>query len=64
MHREELGGLDPKVFAAGFSHEAMSHPGYGDPRGRLAAMDRDGVDGEVLSVQTPYTLPADAATLI
>jgi predicted TIM-barrel fold metal-dependent hydrolase len=48
MHREELGGMDPKVLAAGFSHEAMTHPGYGEPRARLEAMDRDRVDAEVL----------------
>ncbi|MEY2589114.1 MAG: hypothetical protein QOJ67_1098 [Acidimicrobiaceae bacterium] len=47
-HMEELGGVDPKVFAAGFSHEAMTHPGYAEPHARLEAMDRDGVDAEVL----------------
>ena len=48
QHLEELGGVDPKVLAAGFSHEAMTHAGYGEPTARLAAMDRDGVDAEVL----------------
>jgi predicted TIM-barrel fold metal-dependent hydrolase len=48
IHRQELGGIDPKVLAAGFSHDAMTHPGYGEPTGRLAAMDQDGVDAEVL----------------
>jgi predicted TIM-barrel fold metal-dependent hydrolase len=48
IHLEELGGIDPKVLAAGFSHEAMTHPGYGEPTARLEAMDRDGVEAEVL----------------
>jgi predicted TIM-barrel fold metal-dependent hydrolase len=48
LHREELGGIDPMVLAAGFSHEAMTHPGYVRPVERLQAMDRDGVDAEVL----------------
>jgi predicted TIM-barrel fold metal-dependent hydrolase len=47
-HLEELGGLDPRVLAAGFSHEAMSDPGYSEGSARLKAMDRDGVDAEVL----------------
>src|SRR5260370_39939531 len=48
QHRRELGDIDPKVFAAGFSHEAFTDPGYFDPVDRLKAMDRDGVDAEVL----------------
>jgi predicted TIM-barrel fold metal-dependent hydrolase len=47
-HRREFGDLDPKVLAAGFSHEAFTDPGYGEPVARLQAMDRDGVDAEVL----------------
>jgi predicted TIM-barrel fold metal-dependent hydrolase len=47
-HRAHLGGIDPKVLAAGFSHEAITHPGYGQPVERLQAMDRDGVEAEVL----------------
>ena len=47
-HVEELGGIDPKVLAAGFSHEAMTDPGYYDPARRLQAMDRDAVAAEVL----------------
>ena len=31
-----------------FDMEAMSDPGYRDPHARLAAMDRDGVDAEIL----------------
>lgn len=45
---EEMGGIDPAVLAAGFSHEAMTDPGYSDGAQRLKAMDRDGVDAEVL----------------
>jgi predicted TIM-barrel fold metal-dependent hydrolase len=45
---KEFGGMDPKVLAAGFSHEAMTDPGYSDGAHRLKAMDRDGVDAEVL----------------
>src|SRR5258708_2043716 len=48
QHLQELGGLDPRVLAAGFSHEAMSDPGYSEGPARLKAMDRDGVDAEVL----------------
>ncbi|MCU1428484.1 MAG: amidohydrolase 2 [Actinomycetia bacterium] len=48
QHIEELGGVDPIVFAAGFSHEAMTNPGYYDGAERLKAMDRDGVDAEIL----------------
>jgi predicted TIM-barrel fold metal-dependent hydrolase len=48
LHKAELGGVDPKVFAAGFDIEAMTHPGYAQPKPRLEAMDRDGVDAEVL----------------
>ena len=48
LHLKEMGGLDPKVLAAGFSSEAMGHPGYGEPHARLEAMDRDGVSAEVL----------------
>jgi predicted TIM-barrel fold metal-dependent hydrolase len=47
-HRAHFGGVDPKVLAAGFSHEAITHPGYGQPAERLQAMDRDGVEAEVL----------------
>jgi predicted TIM-barrel fold metal-dependent hydrolase len=48
QHVRELGGIDPSVLVAGFSHEAFSNPGYHDPAERLKAMDRDGVDAEVL----------------
>ena len=48
QHVAELGGIDPRVLAAGFSHEAMTHPGYYDAHDRLEAMDRDGVSAEVL----------------
>jgi predicted TIM-barrel fold metal-dependent hydrolase len=48
QHVADLGGVDPKILAMGFSHEAFSDPGYGEPNARLAAMDRDGVDAEVL----------------
>jgi predicted TIM-barrel fold metal-dependent hydrolase len=48
QHREELGGVDPKVLAAGFSHEAFTDAGYYDPVARLKAMERDHVDAEVL----------------
>jgi predicted TIM-barrel fold metal-dependent hydrolase len=48
QHIRDLGGVDPKVFAAGFSHEAMTNPGYYDPKERLRSMDRDEVDAEVL----------------
>lgn len=48
LHRKEMGSVDPKVLAAGFSHEAVTHPGYGDPVQRLDAMDRDQVQAEVL----------------
>jgi predicted TIM-barrel fold metal-dependent hydrolase len=47
-HLEEMGGMDPSVLAGGFNHEAFSDPGYHDPHARLKAMDRDGVDAEVL----------------
>ena len=47
-HLEEMGGMDPSVLAAGFDHEAFSDPGYTEPNARLKAMDRDGVDAEVL----------------
>jgi predicted TIM-barrel fold metal-dependent hydrolase len=47
-HLEEMGGVDPSVLAMGFSHEAFSDPGYYDPTARLKAMDRDGVDAEIL----------------
>ncbi|HEY8217294.1 MAG TPA: amidohydrolase family protein [Acidimicrobiia bacterium] len=47
-HVEEMGGLDPKVLAAGFSHEAMTDPGYSDASQRLKAMDRDHVEAEIL----------------
>src|SRR5260221_6033843 len=48
QHGQELGGIDPRVLAAGFSHEAMSDPGYSDGPARLEAMDRDGVSAEIL----------------
>jgi predicted TIM-barrel fold metal-dependent hydrolase len=48
QHIAELGGIDPTVLAAGFSHEAMSDPGYSDGAARVKAMDRDGVSGEIL----------------
>lgn len=48
QHRAEMGGMDPAVLAAGFSHEAFTNPGYYDPHERLQAMDRDGVEAEVL----------------
>ncbi|MCU1452279.1 MAG: amidohydrolase 2 [Acidimicrobiales bacterium] len=47
-HIEELGGIDPKVLAAGFSHEAITNPGYYDGAARLEAMDRDDVSAEIL----------------
>ena len=48
LHVKEMGGLDPKVLAAGFSSEAMGHPGYGEPNARIEAMDLDGVSAEIL----------------
>jgi predicted TIM-barrel fold metal-dependent hydrolase len=48
QHRREMGDIDPKVLAAGFSHEAFTNSGYSDSGERLKAMDRDGVDAEVL----------------
>src|SRR5260370_31861581 len=54
-HVEELGGIDPKLLAAGFSHEAMTDPGYSDAAARLKAMDRDGV--------APEVLPSDASAI-
>ena len=33
---------------AGFGHEAFTDPGYHDPAQRLKAMDRDGVEAEIL----------------
>ena len=48
QHLAELGGIEPSVLAAGFSHEAMSDPGYHEPHARLRAMDRDEVEAEVL----------------
>jgi predicted TIM-barrel fold metal-dependent hydrolase len=48
LHVAEMGGVDPKVMAAGFSHEAMTNPGYSDPVERLKAMDRDDVAAEIL----------------
>jgi predicted TIM-barrel fold metal-dependent hydrolase len=47
-HREEMGGLEPRVLLAGFSHEAFGDPGYAEPHARLAAMDLDRVEAEVL----------------
>jgi predicted TIM-barrel fold metal-dependent hydrolase len=47
-HLREMGGVDPSVLVAGFSHEAFTNPGYYDPSERLKAMDRDGVDAEIL----------------
>src|SRR5262245_51369783 len=37
-----------KLSLEDFDMEAMRDPGYRDPLARLAAMDRDGVDAEVL----------------
>src|SRR3984885_9172158 len=48
QHVEEMGGVDPSVMAAGFSHEAFTNPGYYEPNQRLYAMDRDGVEAEIL----------------
>jgi predicted TIM-barrel fold metal-dependent hydrolase len=48
QHVAELGGIDPTVLAAGFSHEAMTDPGYYDGDQRLKAMDRDSVQAELL----------------
>ena len=42
QHIAEMGGVDPRVLAAGFNSEAMAHPGYSDGGERLKAMDRDG----------------------
>jgi predicted TIM-barrel fold metal-dependent hydrolase len=47
-HLQEMGGVDPSVLVAGFSHEAFTNPGYYDSTERLKAMDRDGVDAEIL----------------
>jgi predicted TIM-barrel fold metal-dependent hydrolase len=44
---EELRG-GKKLSLESFDMEAMRDPGYRDPVARLAAMDRDGVDAEVL----------------
>jgi predicted TIM-barrel fold metal-dependent hydrolase len=44
---EELRG-GRKLSLADWDMEAFSDPGYRDPAARLAAMDRDGVDAEVL----------------
>jgi len=44
---EELRG-GRKLSLEDFDMEAMRDPGYRDPDARLAAMDRDGVDAEVL----------------
>ncbi len=48
QHVEEMGGADPSVMAAGFSHEAFTNAGYFDAAERLKAMDRDEVECEVL----------------
>jgi predicted TIM-barrel fold metal-dependent hydrolase len=48
QHVAEMGGADPSVMAAGFSHEAFTNAGYYDPTERLKAMDRDGVEAEIL----------------
>ena len=47
-HLREMGGVDPSVMVAGFSHEAFTSPGYYDSNERLKAMDRDGVEAEIL----------------
>jgi hypothetical protein len=43
----ELRG-DRQMSSADFDMEAYTHPGYKEPRARLEAMDRDGVQAEVL----------------
>jgi hypothetical protein len=48
QQQREMGGVDRSVMVAGFSHEAFTDPGYYDPAQRLKAMDRDGVDAEIL----------------
>src|SRR5260370_22826013 len=48
LHVKEMGGLDPKVLAAGLSSEAMGHPGYAEPNARLDAMDLARVSAEIL----------------
>ena len=44
MHLRGGGGMA----LSSFQHEAARHPGYHDPVERLRAMDRDGVDAELL----------------
>jgi predicted TIM-barrel fold metal-dependent hydrolase len=38
----------PPLGLGSYLHEAARHPGYSDPAARLAAMDQDGVDVEIL----------------
>jgi predicted TIM-barrel fold metal-dependent hydrolase len=38
----------PPLGLGSYLHEAARHPGYSDPKARLAAMDLDGVDVEIL----------------
>ncbi|KPM52182.1 hypothetical protein CcI49_19725 [Frankia sp. CcI49] len=38
----------PPLGLGSYLHEAARHPGYSDPAARLAAMDEDGVDVEIL----------------
>ncbi|OHV42682.1 hypothetical protein BCD48_30555 [Pseudofrankia sp. BMG5.36] len=38
----------PPLGLGSYLHEAARHPGYSDPTARLAAMDEDGVDVEIL----------------
>ena len=46
-HEDERRG-GRQLSLASWDMEAMKDPGYHDPVARLAAMDRDGVDAEVL----------------
>src|SRR5262245_6370934 len=46
LDEENRGGR--KLERNAWDMEAMRDPGYGDPAARLAAMDRDGVEAEVL----------------
>ena len=57
QHIAEMGGVDPRVLAAGFNSEAMAHPGYSDGAERLKAMDRDGVDVEILYSEVSRVSP-------
>jgi hypothetical protein len=46
IDEEQRGGR--KLSLGDFDLDAFRDPGYSDPVARLAAMDRDGVDAEVL----------------